>query len=327
MMDGKMTNLSGYLNASAYYLNETAMLGTTNASNTTGDKLTTSWLMGTSTTTLLTNCGVLLLFLRDKSLRTPFNVYIIALLATNVVYTGTTATLKILQYSHGAWWMGIPACTMNLYFVYIFGSYAVHLHLLITLNRTWALFWPVSYRNRHSTTMAVCLCVGMFLYLNALVVPGLVIDALHYRVPVEIGCWVNLKQQFTWATFVNFWVYDAPKVYIAVCYPFLLHRQLRRRRMAAVARKAGTTAGSSQPPGTSIQPLSSNQVVPSNQPQQPANNAPPTARPTAGSSRSFVVLTLFTVSVVVCWLPSTVYYDLTRYISPEKMATFLRLPA
>ncbi|XP_055355783.1 rhodopsin-like [Paramacrobiotus metropolitanus] len=288
-----------------YHANQTQLEGIVNASSPNIGPFAISCFLGTTVATLLTNCGVLSLFLVDKSLRTPFNVYIMTLLSANIIYAGIDGPLKILTFPYPTWRLGAEVCTLRIYSGYIIAAMAIHFHLLITLNRAWALFWPLSYRNYHSTTVAWWLCGGTVFYLHVLLLPGIILDAVYYRVPADKDCWLDSSRQFAWATFTSWWVFVAPKLFIPICYPFLWRKEMQRRaRTAATQRFAEMTMA-----------------------QTPCTSADVATAPLAqrGSSRGFIVLTLFTISIIVCWMPSLLYFQLLNFIPMDRLQTFAKV--
>ncbi|XP_055336551.1 5-hydroxytryptamine receptor 1A-like [Paramacrobiotus metropolitanus] len=274
-----------------------------NASSAPNVPFAISCLLGTTVATLATNCGVLAVFLINKSLRTAFNVYIMALLSANIIFAAVDGPLKLLAYPYPDWRLGPAVCTLRIYSVYIIAAMAIHFHLLITLNRVWAMFWPVSYRNSHSTALAWCLCGGTVFYLHVVLLPGILLDAVYYRISVERGCWLDFSRQFAWATFTSWWVFIGPKVFIPICYPFLWRKEMRRRAIIAAGQRFAEMTMTSTPP-------------------TPADMTTAPARPQRSRLRPFIVLTLFTISIIVCWMPSLMYYQLLNFVSMDKLKTF-----
>ncbi|XP_055341966.1 muscarinic acetylcholine receptor gar-3-like [Paramacrobiotus metropolitanus] len=222
-------------------------------------------------------------------------MYIMTLAASNIVYVTMSGTIGIsnLGSSGQSWKLGVEACTAQNYNYYAISGVAVHLHLLVSLSRAWALFRPISYRNHHTIRVAIAFCVGAVLYVHILVLPGFILDAVYYRVPVENGCWIDASRQTVWMTFVTVVVYDLPKLFIPVCYPVLLWKTLQRRKIAASLR------------GTRLDAAQQLSVPSKARERADKENA---------AFRPFVLLTLFTVGVVVCWMPPMVAYILGNFI-------------
>ncbi|XP_055357486.1 neuropeptide Y receptor type 1-like [Paramacrobiotus metropolitanus] len=241
--------------------------------------------------TLILNCGVLIILVKEKNLRTPFNVYVIVLLCSNLLYVGLNNIMMIMA-PFGQWWIGDQACTLELYCRYIVITINIHSHVLVSVNRAWALFWPVSYKNNHTFTVAWLLCLGMVVYVHACQLPGLVLDALYYRVPVQVAkiCRFNKQAQLGFSLFSSIWVFDVPKLFIPVCYPILLWKFLRRNN-AIHGRSA---------------------IV----------NRTELARRRDHVLRPFILLTMITCSAAVCWIPIMVYYiavDFVRTMRSDRL--------
>lgn len=131
--------------------------------------------------TIVLDGVVLALLLRAESRRRPFTIYLICLLGTNMVYAVIQNPLDILHDIRPGWWLGKSACTTYLYSNYVFASCVVHSHVLITINRIWAVTFPIHYRNYHSRRVAIALCCLMYTYVHLCMVPGWLMDAVTYR--------------------------------------------------------------------------------------------------------------------------------------------------
>ncbi|XP_055357369.1 muscarinic acetylcholine receptor M3-like [Paramacrobiotus metropolitanus] len=237
------------------------------------------------------NALALVLMLTKTSLQTPFNVYVLALMCSNVAFVAVDYTIVAVADAYGWLRLGNFVCTMRLYSLYILPSLIYHYHLLITLNRAWALFGPISYRARHNRTTAAVICVAVVVYVHLFMLPQVIRDDLYYRLPLEKGCRLNTARQFTWTEFTNILIYDAPCVSIFLAYPFLLWKMLSRRQI------------------------------------RPADSTNAEQRRLKGTQESlrrpFILLTLYTCSTMVCWLPTICYYTiLSGYPTVQLGATF-----
>ncbi|XP_055329862.1 adrenocorticotropic hormone receptor-like [Paramacrobiotus metropolitanus] len=214
------------------------------------------------------NTLAVLVTLTQASLRTPFNMYIVAILCSNVALGCLDRALDIAEREYGAVRLGHSLCTIHLYAIYVISPLVYNFHWLVTLNRVWALFGPISYRARHNRTIAGILCGAVMVYVHSFMLPLLIRDRLYYRLPLEGGCRLNNGHQPALAALTTFLIYDVPKVGIPVVFPFLLWKMYSRRR--------------------AIRPVAN-----------PAAPAP--TRPEGG--RPFTLLTLYTGSTLFCWWP------------------------
>nr|XP_055351840.1 muscarinic acetylcholine receptor M1-like [Paramacrobiotus metropolitanus] len=273
-----------------------------NSSTNTGHQPSVElWPIISPIAALLANSGVIILIMGKDKLQTTFNMYIVALALSNIAYAIIYGTLSIMNwgFTGQSWTLGVAACTARIYRDYALGAVTVHLHLLVSLTRAWALFGPMSYRSHHTIRLAVAFCIGAVVYVHIPLLPGIILDAMYYRLPAKYGCWINTAPQPVWATFTTVVIFVLPKLLIPTCYPVLLWKTVQRRRIAAVLRGRGNDS----PPQSS---------TPSNARVEKEGNA----------SRPFIVLTLFTIGVLVCWIPSLIFYILAYFIPPTEMPTF-----
>ena len=187
---------------------------------------------------LLTNGLVLLVIVVNHTvLITPFNIYLINLLVGNLLNLILFFPLNVVHLVYGDyWWLGNSTCTFYIYGMYLLNASLGHGHLLITLNRLWAVTFPLSYRSVHRQSLAIKLCLAKWAYLHVVVLPGLFLDALYHRQPVEkFGCSFNVTDegQFNWGVVVQIVMYDLPIVLIAICYIITAYATIKRYRKKA----------------------------------------------------------------------------------------------
>ncbi|XP_055349649.1 muscarinic acetylcholine receptor gar-3-like [Paramacrobiotus metropolitanus] len=218
-------------------------------------------------------------------------MYLINLILANFLHFITAAPLDLSTTLMGNWPLNYAACTFCLYAGYIINAAIPHSHMLVTLNRIWAVTFPVSYRHYHTGAMAASLCLAMWLYIHALLPPQLIRDALYYRFQQNVPfCWLNAEHPAQWrlVLFTEFWCYIVPQTVMFTGYPYIMYKRRRRLQFSA-ERRDGT-----QPSGTTNPPASKNLV------------AAPASRPSTG----YRVLTILTLTAFVCWIPSMVYFKL-----------------
>ncbi|OQV17554.1 hypothetical protein BV898_08325 [Hypsibius exemplaris] len=277
---------------------------------------------------ILTNGTVLYLFLRHSHLRTPFNIYLINLLTARVLTQLIQVPLYLaanLRPPH--WSIGRPACTVYLYGFFI-QSGVCNAHGLISINRLWAVLRPISYRRLHTKRTACIICGIMWLYIHAITLPGFIADALYHRLPEEQhGCFLNKGPQLGWAYMHQFADFSLPVLVMVLAYPVICYKMWTR---GAVARRGR------------IQPLSSTSgvMVVSYHEKVTEPNSPDVGRSSNGAGgdgdqrntpswRSFWVLTIATVGMLVFWMPSNVFYtaqmfqDVSRWTGLADAGTVL----
>ncbi|XP_055353080.1 octopamine receptor beta-2R-like [Paramacrobiotus metropolitanus] len=223
-----------------------------------------------------------------------------ALLASNIILTIMNFPLDIIGSVYSSWWLSSAACNLYLYGNWVLEGGMMHMHVLITANRIWAMQFPVSYKTHHGSSKrtGLFLILLAWIYVHVVCLPGVVLDALYYRQPPADGCSMN-DVQVEWINTAQFLVYDMPVLFIVFAYPFLLLKQLQRNRKSLERR--GTLMVSHAP----------SRMSPSN--GQDGHHAPLQRRKSVFSketTRAFLVLTVVTASVFICWTPSQIWWTI-----------------
>lgn len=183
---------------------------------------------------LILNGGVAAIYLLVKELHTSFAVYIVTLLISNIAFGVGKNSLDVASGLYGQWWMGPHLCGWYQYIVWVVGAVPINAHLMIAVNRVWAISWPTPYRNYHSNYTALLSVLAMLLYVHVAVVPGVVLDAMYYRLPeIENGCNINVAPIRLWAILVDLVVYDVPILFIAVSGPLIVYKWKQQRKVTA----------------------------------------------------------------------------------------------
>jgi hypothetical protein len=244
---------------------------------------------------LLVNSLVMITFLADPTLRTPFNLYLINLFIANLLCTVIQSSLEIFNYSYAHWWLGSAVCTMYLYSSYVLEAAVGGAHLLIIVNRVWAVTLPHSYRTRHNRLTAVLLCVGMWVYVHIVLLPFITNDALYYRLPLDIyGCTLNSKAQKGFAILVQIVIFNNPQALMLLGLVIILwKRRLRNKRLS----RRVELCSKSDP---NVTPRRF--VCLSNQSEE--------ATMAKRESKAYIILALLTVSAVICWTTLDTFYTI-----------------
>ena len=172
-----------------------------------------------SAATIFFNGLVLAAFVKNDRLRTAFNFYLISLAIADTGQAGLDMPFTILAQFYPVWPLSRAACSFNLYAKWMFAGVVRNAHTLISLNRVWALFWPIGYKNYHTKVTAGCFSAGSWVYVNVVLLPGLIPDALYYR-PDDGSCAVNLGAQPGWGYAAQF-VFNSTLFVIIVSFVFV----------------------------------------------------------------------------------------------------------
>ncbi|XP_055349833.1 rhodopsin-like [Paramacrobiotus metropolitanus] len=216
------------------------------------------------------NAIVLSVYLMRPKLRTPFCIYIICLLSSNILELLLLFPFTIandLGTNANRFVLGKIGCSVYGYGVSITRSCCLCSHALITINRIWAMTFPISYKNVHSSRFAAILCICVILALHAIMIQGLVLSERTRPRPVEKwGCWYQVRTGSI-ATSVGFHSFFTLPVVIVATYPYLFCKYLKARKQVMAQ------------DGKSVAPAD------------------------AKASRTFGVVTMLSLCTIVCWLP------------------------
>lgn len=182
---------------------------------------------------MILNGALLLIFMRNQKLRTPFGKLLMNLLFANFTYTMCTGFLNFIANLYSIWWLDYHWCTFYLYGSYCFTFVVVFSHVLITCDRLWAVTFPVSFSRNFTHKAANIMCVLPWLLSNLLVLPGISLESMFYRrVPLELhGCNVNLTvfQLKVW-TFACTLLSFLCTIVILGAYPYIYVKEQRRTK-------------------------------------------------------------------------------------------------
>lgn len=271
----------------------------------------------TSVLSLLFNGFVLLVFSTHHQLRTPFTVYVMGTLSYNCMFAIFNNPFDVMAAIFPSWIFGMITCTFYCYTGWVLSGIVINSHMLITINRIWAITFPISYKQNHRQKTALILTACLWIYVHLLCLPGVVLDAVYYRLPVESnGCYLNTDAQRTWSLVVLFVVFDFPILFISLACPFLLCRQRNFRRIA-VGKHSGVDTVSvavelrtiiTRPARVNGATNVGNLVLP---------NLPSKHSASKERSRSMLILTALTISILVCYTPQQIFYTILSFVQMD----------
>ena len=195
----------------------------------------------------LANSLTLYIFVSTRSLHTPFNIYLMFVLTFNIINAVVVCPLDTLAVLYPHWIFGSKMCTAYLYLVWMTQGVIPHTHLLISLNRAWAVIFPHSYRRRMSVKLSMGSCVGLVVYTNVMILPLIVLDAIQYRVDeLENGCEVNILAAGGLGAATQYIMYDFPIAMVILLYPVIAVRFFQLRWRASKRRVADNVQSQGQ---------------------------------------------------------------------------------
>ncbi|XP_055349770.1 rhodopsin-like [Paramacrobiotus metropolitanus] len=189
--------------------------------------------IGILISSFILNFTVLSVYILRPKMRTPFAVYIISLLISNILdlllyFPFMIANNIGTDTNHFVF--GETGCSVFGYGVSISRAFCLCSHALITLNRIWAMTFPISYKNLHGYRFAVMLCSGVFIAIHALMIQGLVLSERSRPRPVEKwGCWYQVRTGSV-ANSIGFHLFYTAPVLIVATYPYLFFKYLQTKK-------------------------------------------------------------------------------------------------
>ncbi|GAU89593.1 hypothetical protein RvY_02127 [Ramazzottius varieornatus] len=247
--------------------------------------------------TVVANFFVILLFFVSSHLRTPFNYYLLNI-AVNDFLTGAIDMPYYAFFTYyGYWPLSDIHCTIWMFFDFSVPFASLWGVVTVSLDRFWAVTWPLSYRHHNTVKKAfILIAAGWFINYSAML-PGYVYTRLHYaNQSANRTCLWDVEGIPAWALNFPVVVVDifTPMVLTAVFYILIAIRI----RKSALQRRA--------------QPLDELGQV----------SAIGSRRKKQRDRQAFLVLTALVVAFVAAWLPWVVCQALIL-ITGEDYAVFL----
>ncbi|OQV11952.1 hypothetical protein BV898_13747 [Hypsibius exemplaris] len=264
----------------------------------------------------------MLAFILRSHLRTSFNIYLMNLATANFLYALIQNPPDVINHLYNGWFLGSFYCSVLIFGLYIFEAGIRNCHILISLNRIWAVFWPHSYRTYHKKRVACLLCLAGWVEVQFIILPGYILDAMYYRsTAIGASCGLNAMAQWEWSVAIQFTVYNMGLYLMWISYPIIWYKRRQRQRNQIVPSRQ--PAQSSQGTGArSVRSVRTNQDATDNdtvddeeetaKTTRSGNQSGPLAKKT--SSKAFTILTVLTISVTVCWTPILCYYTITLWM-------------
>lgn len=187
-------------------------------------------------TAAILNGSLLALFTTSQRLRTPFGKLLMNLLLGNFSYAVFDGVMSTAEYLYPIWWFGYHLCTVDLYFQYMLCSGAALCHVMITIDRIWAVAFPISFNQNFNDKAAYCLCALPWIFSHTVILSGVVLDALYYRqVPLELyGCIINTDVYVlkAWSLVFTFFQLFFTLI-IVLAFPFIYLKEKKRQKIQA----------------------------------------------------------------------------------------------
>ncbi|XP_055335720.1 tyramine receptor 1-like [Paramacrobiotus metropolitanus] len=265
--------------------------------------------------------GILVLtFLVNRHLWSPFNIYLFNLLFANLVYFSTESGFDIVANLYEVWWLNSACCTVYMYGWWVVSLVQLTTHPLIATNRIWALWAPINYRRHHGYQAAIGLCVVTWICGHIIGLWGLLADHLYYRKLENPKCEIDTETEVTqrvWMLIVQL-ISIAAVVTIVTAFPLIVYKDHQRKRIRGVV--SGLNGiGNETTNGKGITQQKPEDAAGE---EQHRSHAQPTVtlgttlprNPKERSNAHTLLLFVLTVSVFIFWSPSVFYYTVVAFI-------------
>lgn len=141
------------------------------------------------------NFVILFVYMKNRSLRTPFNAYI-ANISFAEILCGILATPgNIIRSFYGYWPFNDSYCSFTLYWIYITSPEVRWAHALIAINRVWAVTFPLHYRQKHTTGVAKVLILLSWVFQHVVHLPVFIRGRMQLD-PNDKVCLLNIAFQY-----------------------------------------------------------------------------------------------------------------------------------
>ncbi|GAV06997.1 hypothetical protein RvY_16897 [Ramazzottius varieornatus] len=155
---------------------------------------TTYYALASDIATFVFNSTILIALLHARQAVNSFMVYVVQLTVSEVLLALTALPGNFVRSFYGFWPFGDPLCFAFSYFDSVFQSGVRYSHAMITLNRFWAAFFPVHYRNVHTRKAACGIVAAMWLFVHAIQLPSVIVGRVS-PTPGDTQCILNLASK------------------------------------------------------------------------------------------------------------------------------------
>ncbi|XP_055354704.1 uncharacterized protein LOC129600264 [Paramacrobiotus metropolitanus] len=246
---------------------------------------------------VILNIGILLLQLSPRMRLTSFTIYLIFICISNLPGLAVMRVIAVINTLRGAWPGGQPVCILYVYVQFVITQIPVFLHVLISVNRLWAFQYPHSYRRHHSQKTAALLCLGTVAYVHFVHFPLFLLEFFYYSPPGRHNnCQPGAGGILEWRRADIVLHRFIPLLLVIGIYIYMTVTRWKNRRAVNNDSNAGTSQGvsGSETKASAMEGVRSRRLRRKHARQRKV--------------KPFLVLTMTTLSVLVCWLPADIYW-------------------
>ncbi|XP_055330411.1 probable G-protein coupled receptor 21 [Paramacrobiotus metropolitanus] len=168
------------------------------------------------------NLLVMMVFIHNKFLHSTFAICLTVLLASNILYCFTSYLIVLSDHFGNIILPEKYSCAFFEYVNWVIAGIPMNLHVLLSTNRIWAMYFPLSYR-RCTKWTALWLVLATLAYVHLTCLPVVIQDVLFN--PIVTGC---TDRKYVFSTVIIFAMltgYAFPVIFMAVSALLLWIRQ------------------------------------------------------------------------------------------------------
>ncbi|OWA52101.1 hypothetical protein BV898_16563 [Hypsibius exemplaris] len=269
--------------------------------------------------TIAGNGLIILAYITQRQLRTPFNLYIFYIAFLEALLAVTAMPGSFIQSFYGYWPFDAVSCSFVITARLVVGAAVRWGHTLIPANRIWAVTFPVHYRVAHTMRCATWLVVGSWIFLCAVCLPMVVLGRKSMgSAASDVKC--QRDNDGLYAEIIGF---DLPEIIIVLAFPYICFKLRRYRRLkrqnkvlAHQSAVSDTMAMEKKATRSSLPPSAADPISPDPLGTAQPRSSPP--QPRSGQSRShFRIQTYLVIGIIICWTPNTVFWLLVDTTHPR----------
>lgn len=191
--------------------------------------------------TIVFNGMLIVAYCKFRFLRTTFGIYIISLACGDLLQTLILGISNVINFSQSSWPLGKFMCGLVLYSRWAVIGFGQNVHLLICINRLWAVVNPNSYRLYHNRRLTALLVISVAIYVNLWTLPGFIYYLIKHFSGVysTYGCNLQATADLAiWMKCVVITMFLVPELLIVIIYPIIYYKvniiQARKKRAVSV---------------------------------------------------------------------------------------------
>ncbi|OQV17056.1 hypothetical protein BV898_08775 [Hypsibius exemplaris] len=273
-----------------------------------------TWFTAFSCLATLVLNGILVTAIACRAeLHTAFNLYIVNIAVTDICAGLTNMPGTILNGYHNRWPYNPLSCTILLaYGGTVFGAVNRYAHVLVTVNRFWAVTLPISYRQRHTKGVALALIAVTWIVVHVLCLPVIIRGRINVS-PLDPNCWIDRSQQRFYSFVEELLCFTVPEVVIILMYAVILVKLFQREKQKHVKVTSH---------GMHVMVMQVPALAPESDTVKDHGSAAVAAGRSGGdrtpSSRRSKerVLAYLVIELLLCWTPNNVFYLLVASWAP-----------